>query len=189
MRQAIYLTAASLDGFIADQHHSLDWLFQFENPAEAEFAEFMEGVGAVVMGATTYRWLWSRHFSPQALEPLPWPYQAPTWVFTHGGLQEVPGASLRFVSGLPSDHIAAISQEAGGGRIWVVGGGNLAGQFYDAGLLDEIVVTVASVTLGGGSPLLPRRIHPPLDLVSVRKTSPGLAELRYRVPPGSESKP
>lgn len=37
-------------------------------------------------------------------------------------------------------------------------GGNLAGQFADAGLLDEIIVSIAPVTLGSGKPLLPRRL-------------------------------
>jgi dihydrofolate reductase len=43
--------------------------------------------------------------------------------------------------------------------VWIVGGGDLAGQFADAGLLDEVIVYVAPVTLGGGSPLLPRRVE------------------------------
>jgi dihydrofolate reductase len=45
---------------------------------------------------------------------------------------------------------------AGGANLWVVGGGELAGQFLDAGLLDEVVVAIAPVTLGRGKPLLPR---------------------------------
>jgi dihydrofolate reductase len=48
---------------------------------------------------------------------------------------------------------------AGGRNRWIVGGGDLAGQFADAGLLDEVIVYVAPVTLGAGAPLLPRRIE------------------------------
>ena len=72
---------------------------------------------------------------------------------------------------------------AGGRNLWIVGGGDLVGQFHDAGLLDEIIVQVGSVTLGAGKPLLPRRIaFPPLRLTSVQRFGPGFAELRYDVP-------
>jgi dihydrofolate reductase len=47
---------------------------------------------------------------------------------------------------------------AGGKDVWVVGGGDLAGQYADAGLLDEVIVTVTPVFLGAGAPLLPRRL-------------------------------
>ena len=77
----------------------------------------------------------------------------------------------------------AMVEEAGGKNVWIVGGGELAGQFYDRGLLDELHVQVGSVTLGAGKPLLPRTItSPPLRLVSVRAVGTGFAELRYDVP-------
>lgn len=71
---------------------------------------------------------------------------------------------------------------AGSKNIWIVGGGDLAGQFFDAGLLDEFIVQVGSVTLREGKPLFPRRVtDPPLRLVSVRHVGTGFAELRYEV--------
>jgi dihydrofolate reductase len=72
---------------------------------------------------------------------------------------------------------------AGGKNVWIVGGGDLAGQFYDQGLLDEMFVQFGSVTLGAGKPLLPRTITmPPLRLLSVRAVGTGFAELHYEVP-------
>ena len=74
---------------------------------------------------------------------------------------------------------------AGGKNVWLVGGGELVGQFHDDGLLDEIFVQVGSVTLGAGKPLLPRAIaRPPLRLVSVRAVGTGFAELHYEVQRG-----
>jgi dihydrofolate reductase len=71
---------------------------------------------------------------------------------------------------------------AGSKNIWIVGGGDLAGQFYDAGLLDELIIGIGSVTLGRGKPLLPRRVlSPTLRLASVRQMGSGMAELRYEV--------
>lgn len=71
---------------------------------------------------------------------------------------------------------------AKGKNIWVVGGGDLAGQFYDASLLDELIVQVGSATLGQGKPLFPRRIlSPVLRLMSVHQMGAGMVELRYEI--------
>jgi dihydrofolate reductase len=53
----------------------------------------------------------------------------------------------------------ATVEAAGGRNVWIVGGGDLAGQFADAGLLDEIIVYIAPVTVGSGAPLLPRSVE------------------------------
>ena len=77
----------------------------------------------------------------------------------------------------------AMVHAANGKNVWIVGGGDLAGQFADAGLLDEILVQIGSVTLGAGKPLLPRVItSPPLRLTAARAIGTGFAELRYEVP-------
>ena len=57
----------------------------------------------------------------------------------------------------------AMVHAAAGRNVWIVGGGDLVGQFADAGLLDEILVKIAPVTLGAGAPLLPRRLELRLD--------------------------
>ncbi|HWP49078.1 MAG TPA: dihydrofolate reductase family protein [Candidatus Limnocylindrales bacterium] len=69
-------------------------------------------------------------------------------------------------------------------NIWLVGGGALVGQFYDHGLLDEMIVTIVSVTLDNGAPLLPRPITtPPLRLISVTaRDGDPLVTLWYEVP-------
>jgi dihydrofolate reductase len=65
---------------------------------------------------------------------------------------------VHFVSG----DVAAVYDElvaaAGGSDVWVLGGGDLVGQFDDVRLLDEIQVHLTPVVLGAGKPLLPRRI-------------------------------
>ena len=66
---------------------------------------------------------------------------------------------MRLVRGSVQENLAAIREAAGEGDIWVVGGGDLAGQSVDAGALDRIGLSVAPVALDGGAPLLPRRIE------------------------------
>lgn len=174
-----YYTAASLDGFIATTDHSLEWLFPLGDVGDTGYAAFIAEVGALAMGASTYDWM-LRHVVGAG---QPWPYTQPTWVFTHRRLAGVPGADIRFVQGDVRPAHAAMAAAAGGQNLWIVGGGELVGQFHDAGLLDELIVTIGSVTLGAGQPLLPRAItSPPLVLQSARQIGSGFAELRYTVP-------
>jgi dihydrofolate reductase len=86
-------------------------------------------------------------------------------VFTHRQLPVVPAAEVEFTSGDVAPVHERMVGAAGDRNIWIVGGGDLAGQFADAGLLDEVIVTIAPVTLGGGAPLLPRRLELRLDEV------------------------
>lgn len=179
-----YYTAASLDGFIADAENSLDWLFQFSDSGE-ESANFFDHVGAIAMGSTTYEWVLANEIRPGTDQEKPWPYNQPTWIFSSRELPPIPGADIRFVRGDVRPVHDEMKQAAGGKNIWLAGGGGLVGQFHDHGLLDEIIVTIASVTLGGGAPLLPRRIvSPPLHLVSVKQYGTEFAQLVYEVAKG-----
>lgn len=179
-----YFASASLDGFIATQDDSLDWLFPLGNLNDAGFPEFIEKVGALAMGSSTYEWI-ARNAKKVAAETgSRWPYAQPTWVFSTRALPIVPGADIRFVSGDVDKVHAEMRAVAGGKNIWIVGGGELAAQFYDAGRLDELIIQVGSVTLGQGKQLFPRRVlSPHLRLASVRQIGTGMAELRYEVCP------
>jgi len=153
-----YYTAATLDGFIADPDNSLDWLFKIKRDegGPMSYQEFIVEVGALAMGATTYEWV---------LEHASWPYDQPSWVFTHRELPTVPNARIEFVSGDVAPVHEAMVRAAGGKNVWIVGGGDLVGQFADAGLLDEVRVGIAPVTIGAGAPLLPRHIDLSLEEV------------------------
>ncbi|WP_433384729.1 dihydrofolate reductase family protein [Actinoplanes sp. CA-142083] len=164
MPKTQYYTATTIDGFIADEANSLDWLFEVGSDRADEtgsnpFGEFFADVGAFAMGATTYQWV----LGHENLLDNPGKWQesygdVPAWVFTHRSLPPIPGASLHFVQGDVRPVHEAMTAAAGGKNVWVVGGGELAGLFADAGLLDELILGVAPVTLGSGAPLLPRRL-------------------------------
>jgi dihydrofolate reductase len=135
------------------------------------------------MGSSTYEWILKHMIHAEADHPQPWPYTQPTWVFTTRVLPTVEGADVRFARGDVAPVHAEMATAAAGKNIWIVGGGDLVGQFYDRGLLDELIVTIASVTLGAGKPLLPRRITtPPLKLISAQVYGTAFAQLRYEVP-------
>jgi dihydrofolate reductase len=84
--------------------------------------------------------------------------EKPCWVFTHRELALVPDANIFMVSGDVRRVHEAMVVAAQGRNVWLVGGGDLVGEFADQGLLDEIIVGLAPVTLGAGAPLLPRRL-------------------------------
>jgi dihydrofolate reductase len=183
-----YYTAASLDGFIATEDDSLEWLFTLGDLSDSSYPAFIAEVGALAMGASTYEWILRNADTVAAETGSPWPYTQPTWVFTHRNLAIPEGADVRFVQG----EVVPIHEEmraaAGGKNLWVVGGGDLAGQFHDAGLLDELIVQIGSVTLGKGKPVFPRRVlSPTLRLESVRQMGAGMVELRYGVVAREES--
>lgn len=154
MSRILYETASTLNGFIADEANSLDWLFAVsseETPPVARTATVH------VEGSTTYEWVLEHE--DLIAKPYKWAEYfgaKPTFVFTSRDLPVPEGADVRFVRGSVADALPVIREAAGDGDIWVVGGGNLAAQFLDAGALDEISVSMAPATVLGGAPLFPR---------------------------------
>ncbi|MEV6104378.1 dihydrofolate reductase family protein [Streptomyces sp. NPDC051940] len=159
MTRTVYYTATSLDGFLADEHNSLDWLFAVDREGEDSFPGFMSRVGAFAMGSTTYEWVLAYEKVLEHPEKwAKWYGDTPFWVFTTRDLPAVPGANVHFVRGDVRPVHEEMTAAAAGKDIWLVGGGELVGAFADAGLLDELIVGVTPVTLGAGAPLLPRRL-------------------------------
>lgn len=185
--RTIYRTATSLNGFIADERHSLAWLFaaEHDDSQQAEHELFLEGIGALVEGSGTYEWVLRE--ANLLAEPERWRTfygDRPTFVFSSRDLPAPDGADVRFLRGPVRDSFPAIAAAAGGGDVWVVGGGDLAGQFLDAGRLDRIEVSIAPVALPGGAPLLPRRLESDrLRLVEVARKAQFIFA-GYEVSPG-----
>lgn len=179
--KAIYYTATSLDGYIADEHHSLDWLFQFGDGDESSYPEFIKDVGAIAMGSHTYEWVLDNYVFTEPDAPKPWPHEQPIWVFTSRELRKVEG-DVRFVRGDVAPVYEEMRQVGGGKNVWVAGGGGLAAQFHEAGLLDELILTLAPVFVGGGARLFEGSlIKPPMQVLHVKSHSSGLTELRLEV--------
>jgi len=156
--RTVYYTATTLDGFLANEHDSMDWLFvqDIDRDGAMSYVSFIAGVGAVVMGRTTYEWI--REHLVTTGEA--WSYSVPAWVFAHAVRRGIEGADIRFAQGDVAPIHAAAVAAAAGKDVWLVGGGGLAAQFAEAGLLDELMLSIAPVTLGAGRPLFPR----PFDL-------------------------
>ena len=178
-----YYTATSLDGFIATEEDSLDWLFPLSDLNETSYLSFIAEVGALAMGSATYEWMLRHADKVAAATGSPWPYTQPTWVFSSRSLSRVEGANIRNVRGDVRPVHAEMPDAAGSKNIWIVGGGDLAGQFYDARLVGRDHRSGRIRDAGTRQAALPRRVtSPPLRLISTRQVSSGFAELRYEVP-------
>lgn len=165
-----YDTATTINGWIADEHNSLAWLFAVPGSSDAEQQISTPDAAVNVMGSTTYLWMLDES---QMLEhPEKWGEffgTTPGFVFTSRELPVPDGADVRFVNAPVADTLPALREAAADGDIWVIGGGDLAGQFLDAGALDEIALTIAPVALASGAPQFPRRLESDrLHLVEAR---------------------
>jgi dihydrofolate reductase len=190
----VYYCASSLDGYLAENDDSLDWLLEYEGDFEHEAAEpdpmseggayerFYEGVSAIVMGSVTYEWILD-HLDVAGGGQ--WPYRGrPCWVLSSRELRlpEGDGVDVRVANASVGELYDEMAAAAGDRVLWLVGGGNVASQFADEGLLDELHVTVVPVVLGAGKPLFERRIpSSPMQLAATRAFASGMVELRYRI--------
>lgn len=182
----VYETATTIDGWIADEENSLSWLFAVPMREDDQARLAPPAAPVQVMGSTTYLWVLEEM---GALEnPEKWSdalAPAEVFVFTTRELPVPDGADITFLSGGVHPHLDTLRDAANGGDVWIVGGGDLAAQFVEAGALDEIVLSVAPVMLGSGAPLFPRRLAADrLSLVSVEQVGE-FARLTYRVSGGS----
>jgi dihydrofolate reductase len=187
MPRTQYYCASTLDGYIADTRDEIDWLQKYEGSYEGEGVEPMKGsydrfydaVGALIMGSVTYEFV-LREFAEGE-----WPYKGkPTWVLSSRDLPKPAGeeGDVRIVNAQVPDLHDEMIAAAGERNLWVVGGGNVASQFADAGLLDELIVTVVPVVLGEGKPLFDRGLPGgPMQLTGTRSFDSGMVELRYEV--------
>src|SRR4051812_41598638 len=173
MSRVQYYVAASLDGFIATKEHGLQWLFDAaENPLEggdSNYNAFYAQVGALAIGASTYEFMLTHE----------WAYDLPAWVFTHRSWPVPEGADVRFAQGAVADHIADMRAAAGEKNLWVVGGGELASQFAEAGELDELIVAYVPVVLGDGVPLFARPIGGQVRLRSCERLPQDMVQSVY----------
>ena len=140
-RRVSLFIAMSLDGYIAAEGETLDWLEEVEGEGDNGFSEFYETVDTIVMGRGTYEWVMK-----QDLEG--WPYRGKeTYVITAGDYEDtgdVTFAGPEVLDGLKRQN---------GKTIWIVGGGGLVRTYLNRGDITDIIVTVAPILLGKGIPL------------------------------------
>lgn len=136
----------TLDGYLADKNHRLDWLHETGTVGETGYEEFYRQMDITLMGRRTFR----------EIEKLEAPEEAyPTtvnYVFTHDrafrrkGFLPAAGDVASFVRGLPREK-----------NVWVIGGGSILAPLLEADLVDGMTIQLAPVLLGAGIPLFTQK--------------------------------
>lgn len=173
-RKCSVFIATSVDGFIADAGGGIDWLNRPEYDTGEAFGydEFVKQIDAIVMG---------RHTFEKVLTFPEWPYAHPVVVLTSRQI-DIPTHLQRKVTvdgGSPAE-VAARMAEAGRGRLYIDGGVTVQ-RFLQAGLVDEMTITLVPILLGGGLPLfgmLGTKVR--LQLLDLKRFDNGFVQVRYK---------
>ncbi|MCC8368081.1 dihydrofolate reductase family protein [Xenorhabdus sp. PB61.4] len=150
MSKLIYYVAATMDGYIATENHELGWLETFALSDDATpYETFYQGIGAAIIGAGTYEWIMKNTAGH-------WPYQnIPSFILSSRNLP-VPAEINAVITHDSASEIAAKARAAAKDKdVWIIGGGETAAFFADAGELQQLFLTTVPVFLGSGIRVLP----------------------------------
>ncbi len=166
----------SLDGYIARENGDVDWL-RMEDLTEAadEMKEFFASVDTILWGRKTY---------VKGLEMGGdvgmYGKKIKNYIFSHTP-QTSEHENLQFVSENIKEFIEDLKRQEGK-SIYLMGGGILAKTFFEAGLIDEIILSIQPTILGTGIPLfLPHERQTELELIDVKTRRSGSVQISYKV--------
>lgn len=173
MRTVTYGGAISLDGFLAGPGESIDWLRHSDEAAKV-MRESFAGVDAMLLGRKTFEFAQRMGGGP--------PLKGVTAYVFSRTMERLPeGAEGELVSEDAGDFVRRMKSEPGG-RILVMGGGELGSALIEAGVVDDVGFSIHPVILGGGVPaFLPFTHRVELELVEARPLGAGCVLVRYRV--------
>jgi dihydrofolate reductase len=179
MARVIWHTMMSIDGFIAGPNDDMDWMSGVDGGSGETIGEVLRSTRALLVGRRT-----------QDVEDLNQPgfyggaFDGPFFVLRHDPPADPPvvkGVTGEFLD-LPIAEAVQVAKDAAGGGDVVVLGANVARQCLEAGLLDEVIVHIAPVLLGGGVRLFERDEGEAVRLQMVSSTMEGeTSVLRYAV--------
>ena len=169
MRRLKLFVAASLDGYIAGPGGDTSWLFR---DGDYGYAAFFAGIDTVLLGRRTYE---------ESLAFDEWPYpERQVVVFTRGGDLRIASPNTAATARAPADVVAELRARSGK-DLWLAGGGTIIAAALDAGLIDDVIVSIHPLLLGGGIPLAaPPAARTSLALVGERCYPSGLVQVSYR---------
>lgn len=159
----------TLDGYLADKNHNLDWLYDSGSPDETDYENFYKSMDITIMGKKTFDVI-------KDLDEIESVYPSTeNYVFTHEKQLLVNGFTP-----VSTDIVNFVGQLDKKKNIWVVGGNTLLGPLLDHDMVDTMIVQIAPVLLGAGIPLFTQKEHLKRFYLDAVKKYGQFAELVYR---------
>ncbi|MBB6110334.1 dihydrofolate reductase family protein [Mucilaginibacter lappiensis] len=171
MRKIILNLALSLDGYIEGPNGEYDWCFTDQDYG---MTEFLGNTDAIFLGRKSYEMLMSA--SPEVFSAIK------MYVFSNT-LKNVGDNAEIITEADFKTRIEEIRHQPGA-NIWLFGGAELVSAFLVNNMINELLISVHPVILGGGKPLfinIKERID--LTLISSEQFSSGLVQLKYTLKP------
>jgi dihydrofolate reductase len=182
MRKVKYFVANSLDNFIARTDGGVDWLFN--DGTDYGMSQFFKSIDTMLLGRKTYEIALGHNPKPKrksakAKSKKSSGFGMKSYVFSRT-LKSAPDESV-IISENAGEFVRNLKNEAGK-DIWLMGGGELAGSLFSAGVVDEVSLGVHPVLLGAGIPLFPGiGTQLDLELLDCKAHKNGVVQLSYRV--------
>ena len=171
MNSAVLYIAISLDGFVAGPNDDISWLFRY-NDVDYGFNEFFSGIGAIIQGRRAYE--------IEVKHGWETPTPVPTFVLSHHLPDRKPQRGNVVFTDEDISEVLKKAKQLTSKDVWIEGGANVAQQFLDRDLIDEIVLSIVPVILGDGIRLF-GKTHKTIEfaLREVRQFDKGLVQLTY----------
>ncbi|MGH9214244.1 MAG: dihydrofolate reductase family protein [Acidimicrobiales bacterium] len=185
MASLVYVTNASLDGYIEDEHGAFDWAPP-DDDVFAAMPALLRNFGTFLYGRRLYETMAYWETNPALAEQsdltadFASAWQAADKVVYSRTLTAVSTATTRLERDFDPDVVQELKAAATSDL--TIGGANLAAQAFEAGLVDECQLLVWPMILGGGKPALPAGIRTDLVLLDEHRFDNGVIHLRYRIP-------
>ena len=185
MGKLIYLTLASLDGYVADKDGKFDWA-EPDEEVHAFVNDLARPVGTYLYGREMYEVMiaWETldlADEPPAIQDFAEIWRAADKIVFSRTLESVSSARTRLERDFDPDAIRRLKEQAA--HDLAVAGPGLAGEAIRAGLVDEYQLFLAPVIVGGGKRALPDDVRLGLELLDERRFDNGMVYVRYSAIP------
>jgi len=184
MGKLIYAANISLDGFLEDETGSLDWAVPDED-VHAFWNEQQRRISTSLYGRRMYEtmrvwesddWLTGQ---PPVVREFATIWRATDKIVYSSSLQDVSTARTTIERTFEPGAVRRLKEASGSDLS--IGGAGIAAEAFQHGLVDECVLLLHPVLVGGGKAALPRGVRLDLDLLEHRRFANGVIHLRYAV--------